>query len=166
MRITMQGAFGGKDVDLLFTCDGHRMRGGARGGAPFDFDAPPALRDGFAVAFTRMGLTHELARLSGGKPPEYVDGSARDHLGVVGATEAPGETLRGAATDTWTWGLFVDHQRAADETLWLDPRTALPLRRRVVVHFPEGDMTVGEEYEELVVDAPVPDDAFAMPAAP
>ncbi|MGH7296308.1 MAG: hypothetical protein ACRELB_15315, partial [Polyangiaceae bacterium] len=161
VRLAMQGALGGKDVDVLFTCDGKHMRGGSPGHT-FDFDAPPALREGLAVAFTRMGLTHQLARLSGGKPPEYLDGSARDHLAIVGATHAPGDALKGAPTEQWTWALFVDHARAADETLWLDDRTGAPVRRRVVVHFPEGDMSVGEEYDEVVFDQPVPDDSFAI----
>jgi hypothetical protein len=153
-RLAMQGAFGGKDADALFVCDGARMRGGHRGQL-FDMDAAPALRDGVAVAFVRMGLTHNVAHLAmTGNPLEYIDGSVRSHLEVVGAAHLAGETVRGAPTEQWTWALFVDHKSSADETLWLDARTGLPLRRRVIVHFPEGDMDVGEEYEGFVVEGP------------
>jgi hypothetical protein len=31
-----------------------------------------------------------------------------------------------------------------------------------VVHFPEGDMEVGEEYDDFVVDAPVDEGAFRI----
>jgi outer membrane lipoprotein-sorting protein len=161
MRFALQGAFGGKDVDALFTCDGTRMRGGHRG-QPFDMDAAPGLREGIAVGFVRMGLTHDVARLAAGKTPDYIDGSARSHLEVVGAAHMPGEPVRGAATEQWTWLLYVDHQKAADETLWLDARSGLPLKRRVVVHFPEGDMDVGEEYDDFVVDGPVEDATFRI----
>jgi hypothetical protein len=161
MRFAFQGAFGGKDVDALFVCDGTRMRGGPRGQA-FDMDAAPGLREGEAVGFVRMGMTHNVVRLATGRTPDYIDGSAREHLEVVGAARSEGEPVRGIPTERWTWGLLVDHKPAADETLWLDARTGLPVRRRVVVHFPEGDMEVGEEYDVFAIDAPVPDDTFRI----
>jgi hypothetical protein len=105
---------------------------------------------------------HEVARLSSGLPPEYIDGSARRHLGVVGLVERPGQDVRGVPTDELSWGLEVDGKRGADETLWLDRRTHLPVRRRVVVHFPEGDMDVGEEYDDFVVDGPVDAETFRI----
>jgi hypothetical protein len=137
------------------------MRGG-HGGQGFDMDAAPALRDGIAVDFVRRGLTHDVARVARGQTPDYIDGSVRNHLEVVGATHMAGEPVRGAATEQWTWLLYVDHQKAADETLWLDARSGLPLKRRVVVHFPEGDMDVGEEYDDFVVDGPVEDGTFRI----
>jgi hypothetical protein len=133
-----------------------------RGPEPLDLDAVPGLRDGLVVDFVRRGLTHDAARLATGKAPDYLDGSARTHLEVVGAAHSPGETVRGLATEQWTWALYVDHQHAADETLWLDARSGLPLRRRVVVHFPEGDMEVGEEYDDFAVDVPIPEGTFRV----
>jgi hypothetical protein len=158
-RLALQGSFGNRDADVLFTCDGKRMRAG-RSMDPLD--VAPDLRDGITVAFVRMGLTHDVARLAAGKFPDYLDGSVRQHLEVIGAAHAPGEELRGGATERWTWALYVDHQRAADETLWLDARSGLPVRRRVTVHFPEGDMDVGEEYEGFAVDVPVPEETFRV----
>jgi outer membrane lipoprotein-sorting protein len=161
MRFALQGAFGGKDVAALFMCDGTRMRGGPPGHS-FDMDAAPGLRDGIVVDFVRRGLTHDVARLASGETPDSIDGSARRHLEVVGPAHTAGEPVRGATTEQWTWLLYVDHKKAADETLWLDARSGLPLRRRVVVHFPEGDMDVGEEYDDFVVDGPVGDDTFRI----
>jgi hypothetical protein len=161
MRVAFQGALGGKDADVVFTCDGARMRGGARGQA-IDMDAAPGMREGVAVAFVRMGLTHDVAMLARGRTMDYLDGSAAKHLGIVGLAHGPGEPVRGAPTEQWTWGLFVDRERTADETLWLDAKTGLPLKRRVVVHFPEGDMEVGEEYDEVAVDVPLAPDVFRL----
>ena len=161
MRFALQGAFGGKDVDALFTCDGARMRGG-HPGASFDMDAAPALREGIAVDFVRRGLTHTVAGLASGQAPDYLDGTARTHLEIVGPQHMAGEAVRGAATEQWTWLLYVDHRKAADETLWLDAHSGLPLKRRVVVHFPEGDMDVGEEYDDFVVDGPVEEATFRI----
>jgi hypothetical protein len=160
-RFALQGAFGQKDVDVRFVSDGAHMEGGPRGQS-FAMDVAPAIREGVVLGFVRMGITHDLAMLSSGRPPDCIDGSARKHLEVVGAAHAPGEAVRGAPTEQWTWELFVDHQRSADETLWVDAKTGLPVRRRVVVHFPEGDMEDGEEYEELTLDAPVAEDTFRL----
>jgi len=162
MRLTMQGALGNKDVDATFLCDGSRMGGGARG-KPFVMDAAPALREGIAVTLVRMGLLHDVARLSSGLPPDYLDGKSREHLRVVGLTQRPGPEVRGAPTVELSWALTVDGKdHAADETLLLDQRTGLPLKRRVVVHFAEGDMDVGEEYEEMSVDEPEDDATFLL----
>jgi hypothetical protein len=161
MRLAMQGAFGGKDIDALFVCDGAKMGGGASG-KRFEMDAAPGIREGIAVEFVRRGLLHEVARLSSGLPPDSIDGTVRRHLSVVGLVERPGEDVRGAPTDELSWGLEVDGKRGADETLWLDRRTHLPVRRRVVVHFPEGDMDVGEEYDEVAVDEPEDDATFRL----
>jgi hypothetical protein len=160
-RFALEGAFGQKDVDVRFVSDGTHMEGGPRGQS-FAMDVAPAIREGIVLGFVRMGITHDLAMLSSGRPPDYIDGSARKHLEVVGAAHAPGEAVRGAPTEQWTWALFVDHQRSADETLWVDAKTGLPVRRRVVVHFPEGDMEDGEEYEELTLDAPAAEDTFRI----
>jgi hypothetical protein len=162
MRFALQGAFGNRDADALFTCDGRRMRGGHQGGHPLDLDAAPGLREGVVVGFVRMGLLHDVARLATGKPPDYIDGSARSHLTIVGAVRSPGEVVRGAPTEQWDYALQVDGKRTSDVTVWLDARSGLPVRRRVVVHFPEGDMDVGEEYDELVVDGPVPEETFRI----
>ncbi len=164
MRLTMQGAVGGKDVDALFLSDGAKMGGGARGQPFDDMPAAPALREGIAVAFVRMGLLHDVARLSSGLPPDYLDGKSREHLRVVGLTQQPGQEVRGAPTLELSWSLTVDgKEHAGDETLWLDQRTGLPLKRRVVVHFPEGDMEDGEEYDEVSVDEPEDDAIFRLP---
>ena len=150
MRLALQGAFGGKDVDALLVCDGRTMRGGTSG-QRFELDAAPGLRQGMVVGFVRMGLMHDAARLASGRMPDYVDGSAGAHLAVVGASHAAGEEMRGHATELWSFALYVDHEHAADEMLWLDASTGLPVRRRVVVHLPEGDMDDGEEYDEFAV---------------
>jgi len=161
MRVAFQGAFGGRDADALFTCDGAHMRGGPRGHA-FDMAAAPSLRESMAVELVRRGVTHTAASLAMGEAPESLDGTAGRHLEVVGLEHAAGKPVRGAPTEQWTWLLYVDHKKAADETLWLDARTGLPLERRVVVHFPEGDMTAGEEYDDFVVDGPVEADTFRI----
>ena len=163
-RIDMQGDMGARPTDLRLVCDGKTMRGGSRE-HPFEFDAPPALREGLVIAFVRMGLLHDLSLLSEGRAPAHLDGTVRSWVHAVGALHSPGEVVRGAPTEHWTWALQVAGGSKAEEEMWTDVTTGLPVRRRVVVHFPEGDMTDGEEYEEVTLDAPVDDATFAVPAA-
>jgi hypothetical protein len=164
VRLDLQGDMGARPTDLHLLCDGKTMRGGSKE-HPFEFDAPPALREGLVIAFVRMGLLHDLALLSEGQPPGHIDGTVRSWIQAAGVAHAPGEPVRGVATEHWTWALVVQGGSKAEEDVWTDASTGLPVRRRIVVHFPEGDMQAGEEYEEVTLDAPVDDATFAMPSA-
>jgi len=161
-RLDLQGDVGARPTDLHLVCDGKTMRGGTKDHA-FEFLAPPALREGLVIAFVRMGLLHDFALLSEGRPPAHIDGTVRSWITTAAAVHSPGETIRGGATEHWTWALVVQGGSKAEEDVWVDARTGLPVRRRVVVHFPEGDMQVGEEYEEVTIDAPVDDATFTVP---
>jgi hypothetical protein len=161
VRMDFQGSLGARPSDVRVVCDGVKMHGGSREHA-FDFDAPPALREGIVVGFARMGLLHDVARLSEGAPPDYVDGSAAARLRVDVAARAPGEIIRGAPTERWTYMLDVDGGHRADGDLWTDAKTGLPVRRRLTVHFPEGDMQVGEEYDQVEIDGAVDDATFTV----
>jgi len=160
MRFAFEGSFGNRDAVARLVSDGARMRGGGAQ-TTFDLEAPPGLREGVVVSFVRMGITHDLAVLSEGKPPDYLDGHARLHVRAIEVWHEPGEAIRGAPTERWAWELLVDDRRAADEKLWIDTRTGLPLQRRAVVHFPEGDMDVAEDYDTVSLGERE-DDAFAV----
>jgi hypothetical protein len=161
LRMDFSGDLGSRPSDVRLVCDGTKMHGGSREHS-FDFDAPPSLREGVVVAWLRMGLLHDVARLSQGSPPDHIDGTMDKWLRVETAEHAPGEAIRGAPTERWTYLLTMDGQRVAEGDLWLDAKTGLPLRRRQTVHFPEGDMQVGEEYEQVDVEGPVEDAAFTV----
>jgi hypothetical protein len=161
MRVTLEGSFGGRDASALLVCDGVKMRGGSRE-QRFEFDAPPSLRERMLVGLVRMGLVHDALRLAMGQPPDHLDGRVAQWLEVVGASHGPGEPVRGIATERWTWAVVVDNKNAADQELWLDARSDLPVRRRVSVHFPEGDVDYGEEYDEVGLDVPIDEGAFVI----
>jgi hypothetical protein len=69
---------------------------------------------------------------------------------------------RGAPTERWTYLLYVEEKRVAEAQLWTDAKTGLPVRRRETVHLPEGDMDVGEEYEQVELDGAVDDTTFVV----
>jgi hypothetical protein len=161
VRLDMTGELGSRPSDLRLVSDGKTMRGGSKE-HPFELEAAPAMREGLVIAFVRMGLLHDLALLSEGRPPAHVDGTVRSWIQAVGAKHVPGEAV-GAATEHWTWDLAVSGGSKAEEDVWVDASTGLPVKRRVLVHFPEGDMQVGEEYEEVTLDAPLDEGTFALP---
>jgi len=160
-RLDMQGDLGSRPTDLSLVCDGTTMRGGSKE-HPFELPAPPALRETLVVTFVRMGLLHDLALLAEGRAPAHVDGTVRSWIEAAGVRSAAGEPVRGQPTTEWTWQLVVHGGSTSEEHVWMDASTVLPARRRLVVHFPEGDMPVGEEYEEVTLDAPVDPAVFAV----
>jgi hypothetical protein len=160
MHWEFQGDLGARASDVRLVCDGKKMRGGSRE-QPFEFDAPPALREGTVITFVRMGLLHDVALLAEGRPPAHIDGTVRSWVTATKVMHAPGEPVRGAATERYTWVLAVEGGSPADVELWTDALTGLPVRRRMLVHFPEGDMQVAEEYD-VTPDAPVDDAAFQL----
>lgn len=162
VRLAMQGDLGSRPTDLTLFCDGKTMRGGSKE-KPFELPAPPGLREALVIAFTRMGLLHDLALLSEGRAPAQVDGTVREGIQAVGVTKGAGESIRGRMTEHWRWNLVVQGGSTSPEDVWMDG-AGVPIRRRLVVHFPEGDMHVGEEYDEVTMDAPVDPATFAIPA--
>ncbi len=165
-RIAFDGMVGGRQVTARLFSDGTTMHGGDLH-APFRFDTPPALRDGLCVVLVRMGMLHNVDRLSRGLPPDGVDGKARTWLTTTNVHHEPGEPIRGASTERYAFVLSVNQKRgSADVVLWLDSSTGLPLRRDLSVHFPEGDMRVREEYLSFVLDGQVDDAEFRGASVP
>ena len=163
MRIEMEGAFGGRDASARLVCDGVKMHGGSREHS-FDFEAPPALRAGIMIAFVRMGLTHNIAALSAGSPPDFSRRkgdpyAADDRVGAsLPASPSGAQRPNGGPGPSRSTG----RRPALTKPFGPTHARASPLKRRVIVHFPEGDMEVGEEYDELTVDAPVDEAAFTV----
>lgn len=151
------GKFAGKEHKLFLACDGAKLRGGAES-KPFEIAAPAELRSGLLIGLTRMGLMHNIARLTGNQPPEKTDGTVYKWLSVVEpkfAKEPPVDTPQASAEvkvknkDLMVvfFTLAVDGKNTADVELWIDTKTDLPSSRTITVRFPQGNMIVNETYE-------------------
>lgn len=117
---------------------GERMRGGPREGeTAFDVQAPPHAFEAIAIGFARMGVLHNLARLSSGEPPDHAGGGARAWLTAEDVRTVDGEIH---------FRLLVDGEPSA-ETQLRTTHERLPASRTMTVHFPEGDMHVRERYD-------------------
>lgn len=110
---------------------------------------PPAtrLREAVSVALARMGLMHNLARLSMDEPLEKTEGGVTEWLKALDPKDGASETINGEACKRVEFALQVDGLRTGDASLCIADATALPLQRNLTVHFPTGDMTVSETFK-------------------
>lgn len=144
-ELTATGTFGEQPVDLVLRADGEIMRWGVAG-ALEEGPEPPALRDALVVGLMRMGILHNLARLTGNAPPDHGDGGVDTWVLVDGFG---GADLEGADTAV-TFDIAVDGQPSGSATLGLDAAD-LPVVRRQSVMFPTGEMRVIERYSDVEI---------------
>ena len=143
LRVEAEGAFGGRPVELVVeTLDpATRYRYGVRGRA-VEADAPPELWPAVVVGLTRMGILHNLARLTGGAAPDHAEGGVEEFVQVHGVERDEEGRL--------AFEIRVGGQESGSATLRLD-EGGLPAVRRQSVAFPTGEMRVVERYTRVVV---------------
>lgn len=142
-RLEATGDFGGQQVDVVLISDGDMM---FWTGAPEGIPTPPDLRTALGLGVTRMGILHNLARLTGGAPPDHAEGGVAEWV-VVSSTEERGMlegAPDGAAAASAFRAITVGGQPSGAFALQLDGRT--PRVRRQLVDFPQGIMRVTERY--------------------
>ena len=150
--LVAEGTLAGEPARLRLRSDGTRMVG-SNGRKGFDMPTPEHLAQALLVGMTRMGLLHNLARLSGGAPPDRADGTVTDWITVDSFTgQAP----------TCAFDLSVSGQKTASATLRLGPGQ-LPIQREQTVAFREGEMKVTERYTALGVGEAVDPARFRHP---
>jgi hypothetical protein len=159
-RLEAQGSFAGREIDVMAVSDGERL---IWSGAPEAVPAPDGLRDALVVGLTRMGILHNIARLTAGAPPDHMEGGVREWVVVspdsAGAAPAPGLMGEGLAMT-----ITVDGVPSGAFRLNFDEGGRLPRIRRQGVDFPEGRMEVTERYPTVALQARFPDDHFTLPA--
>ncbi|HED66644.1 MAG TPA: hypothetical protein ENJ09_13940 [Planctomycetes bacterium] len=136
VHLRAQGSFAGQDVRLSSDWE---TRGRAR--AP---ESARQLREAILVGWTRMGILHNLARLSEHEGIDHAEGGVREWV-TVGSFR----TESGRSRDL-TFDLSVAGRPAGTATLKLG-LLGDPMRRRQTVHFPSGDMRVVEEYSAVSI---------------
>ncbi|MDT8368594.1 MAG: hypothetical protein RQ745_05275 [Longimicrobiales bacterium] len=156
-RLEARGSFAGNDVDISLISDGRQTfwTGNEVGAA-----TPPALRDALGVGFTRMGILHNLARLSSGSLPDRADGGVDTWVTLTPTDDS--SVLEGAPTGeidrAVVRALSVAGRPSGIFSLAFDGRT--PLVRRQRVDFPEGIMQVTERYRSVEFDPSFPPGSF------
>ena len=145
IRLTSQGHFAGEPAELRLESDGASYTfGNASGGGTAD--QPAHLREAIVIGFTRMGILHNLARLTGAAPPDHADGGVRDWVTV--------NSLRvdTAAPRSVSFDLTVSGEPSGSASLELDENGG-PVRRLQTVAFPDGEMQVIESYTSVMIES-------------
>jgi hypothetical protein len=145
VTLTADGQFAGQQQSLRLAAD----REGIRVGEPDDsiFAAAAAgLRESIVIGFTRMGMLHNLARLTANATPDHMEGGVRDWVQVDSLSWGPEELVQGRPARSLDFIVLVDGSSAGSARLWVDRQSGLPLRRLQPVRFPHGDMDVTESY--------------------
>lgn len=140
------GSFGGMPQQLLLVAEDGTMRGTRADSLAFETSQPVALREALLLGLTRMGLLHNLARLTAGQPPDHAEQGVEGWIEAHSATWGPRGEIDERAAQALHFKLRVAGTEAADITLWLDAETGWPAGRDQTVAFPNGTMTVTERY--------------------
>jgi hypothetical protein len=143
---------GGQDGRFAITAHGRFMDQPLQiSWATSQFPPSPALADAIVLGLVRMGLLHNVARLSRGGEPDRAGGGARDWLRV--------KDLRALPKGELGYRLLVDGEDAAEVVVGIEQGKRGPVltHRRITVHFEKGDMIVNERYRFKIEAAEPPE---------
>ncbi|MEJ2541020.1 MAG: hypothetical protein P8188_13785, partial [Gemmatimonadota bacterium] len=139
-RLEAHGTFAGAPLDVWAVSDGERL---LWSGAPEPVPAPAGLRDALAVGLTRMGILHNVARLSAGAPPDHMEGGVREWVVVSPDTAGTAPPAQGPEPGL-TRTIAVGGTPSGAFRLTFGPEGIRPRVRRQAVAFPQGRMEVTE----------------------
>lgn len=142
--LAAKGRFVDREVDLVLQARGAEYEFGNRADVT-RAETPPHLREALIIGFTRMGILHNLARLTGNAPPDHADGGVRQWVKVGSFTSTASDSM------TASFGITVSAQPAGSASLTLTP-SGVPKLRRQTVQFPSGEMDVVERYAEASIE--------------
>jgi hypothetical protein len=140
VRLRASGMFDGQPVDLLLRSSAGQVEFG-NGTSVTQAPVPASLKEALVIGVTRMGILHNLARLTGGAAPDHAEGGVRDWV-TVGTFVLDAGAL--------AFDLTVAGQPAGSATLEIDSN-GRPILRRQTVEFPAGQMRVVERYSAFTI---------------
>jgi hypothetical protein len=152
IELAFAGQFAGQPQELLLKSNGRAVTlGNSAGQRREEVDAES--NRAVLIGLVRMGLLHNLARLTALRGPDRAEGGAEEWVTLENfrqTTYAIGGDLDGAMSVGFD--VAVNGTPAATARLWFDPDTGLPLRREQTVRFAQGEMTVIERYNRFVLE--------------
>lgn len=135
VRLAASGTFDGQPVDLLLRTSGNQLELG-NGTNVTRMPTPAYLKEALVIGLTRMGILHNLARLTAGAAPDHAAGGVRDWVALGSFAADAGAP---------SFELTVAGEPAGSATLEVDS-AGHPMLRRQTVEFPAGQMRVVERY--------------------
>lgn len=107
----------------------------------------PQLREALAITLVRMGLLHNLVKLTNDAPIEKAEGGVAEWVKAVNPKDGASEAVGGEPCRRVDFELHLQGQQMGEASLCIADQTGLPLQRNLTVHFPSGDMQVTESYK-------------------
>lgn len=143
--LSCSGTFGELQTDPRLWSDGKVMRGGSADNL-FELPAEPVLAEALKIGLTRMGVLHNLARLSFGLASEKAAGGVKEW--VEGGDYRLGESNESKDEEAApvNFSITTNRQRSSVATLWISRESGLPVLREQTVQFPDGPMYITEKY--------------------
>ena len=153
LEVAAEGRFGDEPSSPALRQHEGRLDGG-NGQRRFELTAPAATREALLVGWVRMGILHNLARLTAGQPPDHADGGAAAWVTLHDSRWGEPGLRDGVLVRPLHFSIRVNGEDSGEATLWVG-EDGLPVERAQTVRFPGGEMRVFERYRGLrVVDAP------------
>lgn len=151
IHLQAEGAFKGEGVQLLVDSrqpDGIN-RSTTRGPSVSSHRDPPApkLREAVALGLVRMGLLHNLAKLSLDQPVDKAEGGFGEWVKPVAIKDGHSDNVHGQSCRRVDFDIEVGGKVMGDASVCIADATGLVLHRRQTVHFGAGDMTVSETFK-------------------
>lgn len=143
IEVTGSGHFAGQPVEVFLHAGQQSYEFGNRV-TRTSLPTPDSLREALVIGFTRMGILHNLARLSAAAPPDHADGGVREWASVDSVITDPADP---AAV---SFGLIVAGKPSGTASLEIS-EAGLPVLRRQTVEFPSGAMRVEERYSMVTI---------------
>lgn len=119
-----------------------------RGPSASSFRDPPAahVREAMMQSLLRMGLMHNVARLTLDQPVDHAEGGFDDYVKAITVTDGGPDAAHGESCQRVNFALEVGGAMMGDGSVCISDMTGLPIARRTNAHFPQGDMTVTESF--------------------
>jgi hypothetical protein len=143
IQLKGSGLFAGDSIDLELRAEDDRFDFGNRPHRTVT-STPRELREALLIGLTRMGILHNLARLTGNAPPDHADGGVRDWVVVDSFAVDPQHD------SAMSFALIVAGKPSGSATLEFAP-AGHPVERRQTVRFPSGEMRVVERYSNVSI---------------
>jgi hypothetical protein len=143
LALDASGVFGPNSVSLWLDATDASMSWGNQT-TEAELARPDGLREAVVIGFVRMGVLHNLARLTGGAPPDHMDGDVRAWVQAVDPQWTTGDPEVG--THGISFELEVDGRRSGTATVWLGSDGTV-VGRDQLVQFTTGEMRVTERYD-------------------